>query len=37
MINLNNNITIKQLYDQLSEQLLIVFNNMEKNPSFKMD
>ena len=37
MINLNNNITIKQLYDQLSEQLLIVFTNMEKNPSFKMD
>ena len=37
MINLNNNTTIKQLYDQLSEQLLIVFTNMEKNPSFKMD
>lgn len=37
MINLNNNIVIKQLYDQLSEQLLLVYANMAKNPSFKMD
>ena len=37
MINLNNNIVIKQLYDQISEQLLLVYSNMAKNPSFNMD
>lgn len=37
MINLNNNIVIKQLYDQLSDQLLLIFSNMEKNPNFDLD
>ena len=37
MINLNNNIVIKQLYDQISEQLLLVYTNMAKNPNFNMD
>ena len=37
MINLNNNTIIKQLYDQLAEQLLLVFSNMEKNPNFNLD
>ena len=37
MINLNNNTIIKQLYDQLAEQLLLVFSNMEKNPNFELD
>lgn len=37
MINLNNNVVIKQLYDKISEQLLLVYENMIKNPSFNMD
>lgn len=37
MVNLNNNAIIKQLYDQLSEQLLLVYSNMEKNNSFDLD
>ena len=37
MINLNNNMVIKQLYDHISTQLLVVYENMAKNPSFKMD
>jgi hypothetical protein len=37
MINLNDNTRIKQLYDQLSEQLLLVYTNMSKNQDFDID
>lgn len=37
MINLNDNTRIKQLYDQLSEQLLLVYTNMSKNQNFGLD
>ena len=33
MINLNNNTIIKQLYDQLAEQLLLVFSNSRVSSS----
>lgn len=37
MINLNNNLKIKQIYDQLAEQLLLVYDNMAKNQTFNLD